>query len=419
MWRKLKGIIKKILKRIKSKINKIKKKLKRKIKNMIPILLKWAILILGMFPANKKLIIFESFHGKQYSDNPRAIYEYMKKHHPDYVLYWSVDRRYVNIFKDRDIKYAKRFSLKWVYIMARAKYWVINTRLPLWIPKPKRTIYLQTWHGTPLKRLGVDIEEVHMPGTNTEIYKRNFLFEASKWDYLISPNEYSSKIFRRAFGFNKTMIESGYPRNDFLVQNKNDQETIQAIKKKCGIPNDKKVILYAPTWRDNQYYAKGKYKFKLEFDLELMKEELSDEYVILLRLHYLVAENLDLSGYDDFIFDLSRHEDIRDLYLISDILITDYSSVFFDYANLKRPMLFFVYDIEDYRDYLRGFYVDFEKVAPGPLVKTTEELIEEIRNIEENATVYADVIELFYNKFCYLEDGRATERVVKEVFNRE
>src|SRR5690606_36606293 len=220
------------------------------------------------------------------------------------------------------------------------------------------------------------------PGTNTEKYKRNFLFEASKWDYLISPNRYSTEIFQRAFGFQKTIVESGYPRNDFLITH-NDPETIKKIKQQMNLPLDKKIILYAPTWRDNQYYAKGKYKFDLQLDLKKMQSIFGDNYIFLLRLHYLVAENLDLSPYQNFAYDFSKHDDIRDLYLISDILITDYSSVFFDYAILKRPMVFFVFDIDDYRDRLRGFYFDFEKYAPGPLVKTTDELIAEIQKIEE------------------------------------
>ncbi|WP_240613517.1 CDP-glycerol glycerophosphotransferase family protein [Pueribacillus theae] len=373
--------------------------------------------VFGKLPAKNNLIVFESFLGKQFSDSPRAIYEYLKEHQLDYEMYWSADRRHVNYFKNIDVKYARRFSLKWLILMSRAKYLVSNSRLPLWLPKPKDTIYLQTWHGTPLKRLAADMDEVHMPGTNTERYKNNFLKEASKWDYLVSPNAYSSEIFRRAFCFEKTMIESGYPRNDFLI-NHNDKKTIVQLKEACHLPTDKKVILYAPTWRDNQFYKKGKYKFDLQLDLEKLKEELGEEYIIVLRLHYLVAENLDLTGYENFVFDLSHHEDIRELYLIADMLITDYSSVFFDYANLKRPMFFFVYDIEDYRDNLRGFYFDFEKQAPGPLVKTTEELINEIKNIDRNGFTPSETIEAFYKKFCYLEDGRASERVVKEVFQQ-
>jgi CDP-glycerol glycerophosphotransferase len=299
--------------------------------------------------------------------------------------------------------------------MNRAGTWITNSRMPLWIPKPKKTIYVQTWHGTPLKRLAADMDEVHMPGTDTANYKRNFLEEASKWDYLISPNAYSSEIFRRAFNFNKKMIESGYPRNDFLI-NANNETTVAQIKKKCGVPADKKVILYAPTWRDNEFYGRGRYKFDIQMDLKKMKAELGHDYVIILRMHYLIAGNTDLSDYKGFVFDLSAHEDIRELYLIADMLITDYSSVFFDYANLRRPMFFYVYDIEDYRDNLRGFYFDFELKAPGPLVKTTDQMINEIKAVERNGFQISAEVEDFYNKFCYLEDGRASERVVHAVF---
>lgn len=373
--------------------------------------------IFKYLPTDDKLIMFESFLGKQYSDNPRAVYEYMSGKYPEYKMYWSADRRSIKKFKGKDIKYIRRFSLSWLIKMSRAKYWITNSRLPLWIPKPPKTIYLQTWHGTPLKRLAADMDEVHMPGTNSVKYKRNFLKEASKWDYLVSPNRYSSEIFKRAFQFDKTMIESGYPRNDFLINN-NNESTIKELKKRNNLPLDKKILLYAPTWRDNQFYAKGKYKFNLQLDLDKIKEQLGEEYIIILRMHYLVAENLDLSSYEGFVFDFSNHEDIRELYLISDMLITDYSSVFFDYANLMRPMLFFVYDIDNYRDNLRGFYFDFEEKAPGPLTKSTDEIIDVIRNIDQVGYEPNIVTKEFYNKFCYLEDGNASKKVVEEVFGK-
>src|SRR5690606_17324467 len=334
-------------------------------------------LFLQLFPKKNNHIIFESFLGKQYSDSPRAIYEYMVNKYSGYELYWAANRSAIPQFKNRGIKYVRRLSFKWLILMARSKYWVTNSRLPLWLPKSKDTLYIQTWHGTPLKRLAADMHEVHMPGTNSKTYKDNFLKEASKWDYLVSPNEYSTEIFRRAFDFQKEVIESGYPRNDYIL-NYNNEKYIKDLKTKYGLPTDKKVILYAPTWRDNQYHEIGKYRFNLEMDIDKLYNALGDDYIVLLRLHYLVAENIDLQGYDNFVKDFSTHEDIRDLYLISDILITDYSSVFFDYANLRRPMIFFVYDIEEYRDTLRGFYFDLEKKAPGPLVKTTDELITEI-----------------------------------------
>lgn len=380
---------------------------------------KWLLIIIfylaGKLPVKKNVILFESFLGKQYSDSPRAIYEYMLENNLEYDMYWSVDRRHMKFFQDKDVKAVRRLSIKWLLLMARAEYWVSNSRLPLWIPKPNHTTYLQTWHGTPLKRLAADMDEVHMPGTNTEKYKQNFLAEASKWDYLVSPNNYSTEIFKRAFQFDKKIIESGYPRNDFLI-NSNDEKTKSNLKRLSSLPMDKKVILYAPTWRDNQYYGRGRYRFDLQMNLERMKAELGDEYIVVLRLHYLVAENLDLTGFEGFVYDLSFHEDIRELYLIADLLITDYSSVFFDYANLKRPMLFYVYDIEDYRDNLRGFYFDFESKAPGPLVKTTEEVINVVKEIDKNGFIPSETVESFYEKFCYLEDGNASERVFKEVF---
>lgn len=366
---------------------------------------------------NKRLAVFESFHGKQYSDSPRAIYEYMLEHNPEMKLVWSADRRHVKNFAQAGIPHVRRFSAKWLMLMTSAGYWVTNARLPLWIPKPKRTTYVQTWHGTPLKRLATDMEEVHMPGTNAEKYKQNFISEASKWDYLVSPNEYSTKIFRRAFMFDREMLETGYPRNDYLYQ-QNNAKTIGRIRESIGIESGKKVILYAPTWRDNQFYGKGQYKFNLEMDLDQLQEQFGDTHVIVLRMHYLVAENLDISQYEGFVYDCSTYDDIRDLYLISDVLITDYSSVFFDYANLRRPMIFFVYDIEEYRDNLRGFYFDFEKKAPGPLVKTTAGLIKELTKIEKDGFNPDENFNEFIDRFCYLEDGNASKRVVEAVFTK-
>jgi len=188
------------------------------------------------------------------------------------------------------------------------------------------------------------------------------------------------------------------------------------IVNKIGLPTDKKVILYAPTWRDDEYYNKGEYKFSLKLDLEKMKSKFKDEYVIILRMHYLISGNIDLSGLDDFVYDLSDYSDIAEIYLISDMLITDYSSVFFDYANLEKPIIFYTYDIEKYRDDLRGFYIDFENEAPGPLVKNTEEVIDVIENIEDVNEAYKDKYSKFTDNFCSYDDGTAAKKVVKEIF---
>src|SRR5699024_12067996 len=142
------------------------------------------------------------------------------------------------------------------------------------------------------------------------------------------------------------------------LYNWNSKLKVEDLQKRLNLLTDKKVILYAPTWRDDEFYSVGKYKFSLKLDLENMERALDEEYIIIFRMHYLIASNLDISDYPSFVFDFSNYSDISELYLVSDILITDYSSVFFDYANLKRPILFYTYDLEKYRNQLRGFYLD-------------------------------------------------------------
>lgn len=172
-------------------------------------------------------------------------------------------------------------------------------------------------------------------------------------------------------------------------------------------------MLYAPTWRDNEFYQKGKYRFEFQFDLENWKREFGDEWVLLSRMHYLVAENFDFSAHEGTVYDVSSYPDIRDLYLISDMLMTDYSSVFFDYAVLNRPIIFFMYDLDTYRDQLRGFYIDIENEAPGPIVQTEDELFSAIRELEDNDVRTNPKFETFRNKFSSLEDGHAAQRVVE------
>ncbi|WKA53846.1 CDP-glycerol glycerophosphotransferase family protein [Planococcus shixiaomingii] len=367
--------------------------------------------IMGRMPRKQKLIIFESFHAKQYSDSPRAIYEYMREYHPEYQLLWSINGQVEKLFKDFQVPYVRRFTFRWFLTFPRAKYWVNNVRLPAWMPKPQNTIFVQTWHGTPLKKLGIDIEQIHMPGTKTSTYKKNFVIESSKWDFLVSPNAYSTEIFKRAFHFKGKVIESGYPRNDVLSNT--SPNMISAIKKKLGIPEHKKIMLYAPTWRDNEFYQKGKYKFQFQFNLDNWKKEFGDEWVLLSRMHYLVAENFDFSSHAGTVYDVSAYPDIRDLYLVSDMMITDYSSVFFDFAILNRPIIFFMYDLEKYRNELRGFYINMEEDAPGPIVQTESELFRAMHKLMHVDVQLDPKFIAFRNKFASLEDGNATKRVVQ------
>lgn len=364
-------------------------------------------------PMKKNVILFESFLGRNYSDSPKYISEYLHRTYPGkYKLVWTLEDTKTEI--GYPVTRVKRFSLRYLYYLACAKYFVYNGRQPLWMRKRKGQVFLETWHGTPLKKLVFDMEDVT---SATPLYKKNVYNQAKGWDYLISPNKFSSEIFKSCFMFENTLLETGYPRNDILYAG-NREEFVEKIRKKIGIPAGKKRILYAPTWRDDLYYEQGQYKFELKLDLKKMQKVLSDEYVILLRTHYFVENEIDLDGMEDFAINVSQYDDIAELYLISDLLITDYSSVFFDYANLRRPMIFFTYDLEKYRDILRGFYMDMEKEVPGPLVFDTDQVIECILQKEKLMEEYKERYDAFYQKYCGWEDGKATERVVNAMLSK-
>ena len=376
---------------------------------------KWNIYkrVFRKLPVKKNLFLFESFLGKNYGDSCKAIYEYMISHESgekiDYV--WIIDNKDAHIpGKHRE---AKPLSLKYFYYVARCGAWINNMRQPAWYEKRENVRFLETWHGTPLKKLVFDMDDVHSASPE---YKMTFYKQSRIWDWLISDNRFSTDAFESAFLFPRDKIlELGYPRNDLLYGEDRD-ERAERIREKIGIPKDKKVVLYAPTWRDDDYYGPGQYKFELPLDLDLM-ESLKDEYFFVLRTHYFIADHLQLDdSKKQFVMDCSRYNDIGELYLASDVLITDYSSVFFDFANLRRPILFFVYDFEKYRDTLRGFYFDMESGVPGPLLFTNQDVLEALKDLNGIERKYAAKYLEFTEKFCSLDDGHAAERVVKAVF---
>lgn len=358
-----------------------------------------------------KTILFEAFGGKNYSDSPKYIYEYMQQYYPYYNYVWSLknpDQTYVpgNATK------VKKGSKAYYDAYSDAHTWVANARTPLYLNKKENQTYIQTWHGTPLKRLANDMKVVRMPGTTTANYKRNFKEETERWDYLISPNRYSTEIFESAFWMDRERIlEIGYPRNDVLVNRQNDNDYIASIREKLNIPKGKKIITYAPTWRDDEFIKKGQYLFKLQIDLDNLYKQLGDEYVILLRMHYLIANALDLTGFEDFAIDVSNYDDVSEIFLVSDALITDYSSVMFDYGILKRPQFFFAYDIDKYDKGLRGFYMDYKNDLPGPIFTDPHKLAESLKDLPKVQQQYQDKIDAFYNRFCSIENGKASQYI--------
>ena len=360
---------------------------------------------------NENQILIDSFRGDFYSDSPKYLYEYMLKHcNGKYDFIWVMNHSGAKI--PGNPKTVKKYSLNYFRQAAKSKYWLTNTRQPALLSKRPEQILISTWHGTPLKRLGFDMGNLYLDDPKS---KFNYKKDSSEWNYLISPNEFTTEKLRSAFAYEGEVLQYGYPRNDILYNY--DDELVSRIKSDLKIPDDKKIILYAPTWRDDESYDIGKVKFTLKLDLDKLKESLSEEYVILIRTHYFISNNLDLSEFQGFAFDVSKYEDIAELYLISDLLITDYSSVFFDFANLKRPILFYTYDLDRYSEMLRGFYIDIHSEVPGPLLFTTDEVIDAVLNIDEIKSEYAGRYDEFYERFCSIDDGNASKRIVEKIWN--
>lgn len=373
------------------------------------------------YQVDDKTILFETFNGRTYGCSPKAIYEKMvdMPEFKDYHFVWSfVDPSKHQVKKSANLTIIKHDSHDYYKYFATAKYWIVNSIVEESIAKKENQIYVQCWHGTPLKRLRCDIEvDGAVLNTVEEIRKRNDI-DAKRFDYFISPSKFCTEKFTSAFnlknlGLTDIIIEEGYPRNDSLFHY--TQKDVERIKKKYHIPKDKKVIFYLPTFRDNQHESGVGYTYNLGIDFASLKEKFQDQYVILFSPHYFIAKSVDVSQYKGFVIDVTDNDDINDMYIISDIIMTDYSSVFFDFANLKRPMLFYMYDLNIYKGKLRDFYLDLNEL-PGPIAETQEELEKNLANIDKEFQKKSKKYAKFNAKFNYLDDGNASERVIKKIF---
>ena len=382
--------------------------------------IQYKIITLGI-KVDEKTIIFACFNGKSYSCSPKAIYKYMlsSEKYKDYKYIWAFrnPENYRELENNRNTKLVKIHSKKYKKYLAKAKYWIFNYKIPDYIYPKKNQIFVQCWHGTPLKRLGCDLEHFDNVLNTMKGIKKRYKIEASKFSYFISPSKFASEKFISAWNLREIhieniIIEEGYPRNDFLFNyTKNDEEN---IKKKLGIEKDnRKIILYAPTYRSDQHETGVGYTYKEELDFTRLQKKIGDKYIILFRPHYFIANSFDFEKYKGFVYNVSNIDDINELYIISDMLITDYSSVFFDYANLKRPIIFYMYDLDHYRDDSNGFYIDLNEL-PGKIVKTQEELEHEINNININFK-YDEKYRKFNQKYNYLDDENASKRVVEKL----
>jgi CDP-glycerol glycerophosphotransferase len=352
-------------------------------------------------------VVYSCFRGL-YADNPRAVYEGALARGVEATTTWLCNERTEGTFPPgvATVRYPGREARA---ALESADVVVANDCISMEWTKRPGTTYLQSWHGTPLKRIHHDVV-VERPGWLDGPDR-----DVARWDHLLSPNPASTERLRHAFRYQGPIHETGYPRNDEL-SGPHREEIRARMRAQLGIPDGTTAVLYTPTWRDDLVFDHtGARDFELPIDLAGFADRLGADHVLLVRLHSIVTDRPEFPP-DLPVRDVTDVVDTAGLYLAADLLVTDYSSAMFDFAITGRPMLFFTYDLDHYRDGLRGFYFDLEEVAPGPLIATSKELIDSIADVEAISAEYAHRYALFRQTFCSLEDGHATERVLDLLF---
>jgi CDP-glycerol glycerophosphotransferase len=359
----------------------------------------------------RDLAIFESYFGTQYSCNPQAIYEEMARRAPDFDYVWVTDNGQFTVPGDADV--VLRGSTAFYEAMASARVLVNNClQLDGYAKRPGQ-LYVQTWHGTPYKHIGYDLVSSGRIGSTTTKMER-YILDVPQWDSFVSPGPHVTGMFRQALRFECEALEVGYPRNDMLFHQDRFARAAE-VRSRLGIAPDRTVVLYVPTWREDVYLTKGR-QAELMLDSAAVATALGDDYAILVRQHHLVAGRTDRVGGN--VIDVTSYPDISDLYLIADAVITDYSSVMFDFAVTGRPLLFFTPDLEYYESALRGAYFSLADEAPGPLLRKTDETVDALRDLDRVAASYAGAYQAFRDRYCPLDDGRAASRVVDHILTQ-
>ncbi|GII66441.1 hypothetical protein Skr01_65260 [Sphaerisporangium krabiense] len=359
--------------------------------------------LVRVVPRRRDLALFESENGAAYTGNPRYVYEEIRGRGMPLRVWWSV-RGEASGFPT-DVPLVPRMSWRHVWIMARAAYWVDSHGFPAGFPKPKGTRYLQTWHGQALKTVGFDSPALRgdLPGP-----RERWRASVARWDALVCPGGEFERVFVPSNEYTGTVLRFGSPRCDVLV---NGDPTAEArVREALEIPADRRILLYAPTYREGAVGA------SVRADLDALGEALGGEWVVVLRPHpaerFRVPERVR-----HFVRAAGSYPEVNDLILASDALLSDYSSIICDYACTGRPILLYADDYDAYARVERGLNYDLREIGPGPVLATTEELVAALRDLPAVAAEYAGRYADFVTLFCAEETGKAAPRVVDAFFH--
>ncbi len=381
-----------------------------------------------MLPLKNNVVVFSEYWGTGYGCNPRAIYEALPAFAPHLTAVWVIEKDKVGKLPP-GVKHVAPNTLKQWAVFARAKFFVNNVNFPGAFKKRSGQVVIQTMHGTPLKYCGLDVmnnavassaidpkrvaprkgdQVVSLDPSRSRQEFADLLRRSDNWDFAISSNAYSTEMWGHAYPCQYTWLEVGYPRNDVLVNA--GQSEISAARARLGLDESQTAVLYAPTYRD----VEGDSSLRINFEELISKVD--DSYVFILRAHHTTTlgpkvKQLVESGR---VIDGSAFPSIIDCYLAADVLITDYSSVMFDYAVLNRPIVIFADDWDAYRD-ARGTYFDLLATPPGAVAINQAQINEIFASKEFSSPENQTRLQAFRSRFCSYDQGTAARQVIERV----
>lgn len=362
--------------------------------NVNRVLATFLFYIFRIFPIKKNKIIIVNYNGKGYGDNAKYIVDELLKG-KKYDIVWSTSDR--NSLP-KDVRSVKYESIKWIYEMVTSKVWINNSRFRIYVKKRKDQFYLQTWHSSlRLKKIELDAKD-----TLDRYYLRCLINDSRMIDLMISGSDFSTNNYQTAFNYNGEIKKTGTPRCDLFFNNNIKKCLLEKIQEKYNLNKNKKILLYAPTFRKNNDNYQSIY-----MDLEKIYNELSNEYEILFRFHPNLSK---MTMNIDKIVNVTDYADMQELICITDLLVTDYSGCCFDMMIANKPCILFQKDLQDYLSKDRGLYFNL-KDLPFQSVNNEKDLIKIIKDNKIYDNEYK--IQKFKDKIGLFEDGKASIRISK------
>lgn len=366
------------------------------------IFVRFFMLLCSLKPIQKNKVVILNFYGRGYGDNPKAIAEILRTSELDIDLVWTAKREFIESIPD-DIHFVEFKSLSFYKEMATAGVWINNCRMSAEIIKRKGQFYVQLWHGgVPLKKIERDTQK-----TLTKTYIEHSKYDSSIVDLITSGCEFFTNIVKNSFWYDGEILQCGTPRLDTMFSQ--SENSFCSVKKSAGLPENKKIILYVPTFRSD--LRTDCYKIDFNKVLDKLNEVTGDEWVFAIRLHPNVADKADFIEYSDRLINVTSYPDLYELLPACDIVVSDYSSVMFEAGMIEKTVFLYATDIEEYKKD-RELYFEMNEL-PFILVENNDEFIKAIGSFDKEA--YIENLRCFNKKMNYFENGNASEVIAERI----